>query len=295
MNIHHLELFYYVAKHGGIMEAVRRIPYGIQQPAVSGQIIQLEDNLGVKLFQRRPFSLSPEGHQLFDSIRPFFDNIEGICDQIRDGTSELIRLGAPTLALDRYFPDIIRSLRESLPGVKLALREGHHHHIQQMLENGHIDLAITPIEGSLPQGFETVSLMKIDVCLLVSKNSQIQSADHFWEQDRIAEPLISLPSTELVTKRFQSFLEGNSLSWPSLIELSSLDLIESYVASGIGVGLGVQNLSAEPSRDICRLPLEGIETITVGALWRKNLSRAGRHILDLCQEKASDLRKLQTN
>ena len=37
MNIHHLELFYFVVKHGGIAGAVRNIPYGIQQPAVSGQ------------------------------------------------------------------------------------------------------------------------------------------------------------------------------------------------------------------------------------------------------------------
>ena len=199
------------------------------------------------------------------------------------------------MVLDRYFPDIIRSLRKSLPGVKLALREGHHHHIQQMLERGQIDLGITPIEGSLPQNFETVSLMEINVCLLVSSNSRIQSADHFWKQDRIAEPLISLPSTELVTRRFQSFLESNSLTWPTLIELSSLDLIESYVASGIGVGIGVQNLSAEPSRDICRIPLKGIETITVGALWRKKLSRAGKHILQLCQEKADDLKKRQSS
>ena len=41
MNIHHLELFYYFAKHGGISEAVRNMPYGIQQPAISGQVIQL--------------------------------------------------------------------------------------------------------------------------------------------------------------------------------------------------------------------------------------------------------------
>ena len=32
MNIHHLELFYYVARHGGISEAVRKMPYGIQHP-----------------------------------------------------------------------------------------------------------------------------------------------------------------------------------------------------------------------------------------------------------------------
>jgi DNA-binding transcriptional LysR family regulator len=53
MNVHHLELFYYVAKHEGITEAVRKMPWGIQQPAVSGQILQLENSLGVKLFQRR--------------------------------------------------------------------------------------------------------------------------------------------------------------------------------------------------------------------------------------------------
>ncbi len=58
MNIHHLELFYFVAKHGGIAAAVRNIPYGIQQPAVSGQIAKLEESLGTKLFQRRPFALS---------------------------------------------------------------------------------------------------------------------------------------------------------------------------------------------------------------------------------------------
>jgi DNA-binding transcriptional LysR family regulator len=50
MNIHHLELFYYVARHKGISEAVRNIPYGIQQPAISGQILQLEDFLGTTLF-----------------------------------------------------------------------------------------------------------------------------------------------------------------------------------------------------------------------------------------------------
>ncbi len=54
MNIHHLEIFYYVARHGGITEAARNIPYGIQQPAVRGQVAQLEEFLGVALFHRRP-------------------------------------------------------------------------------------------------------------------------------------------------------------------------------------------------------------------------------------------------
>ena len=65
MNIHHLELFYYVARHGGISEAVRHMPYGIQQPAISGQVGALEDYLGTTLFHRRPFALTPAGEELF--------------------------------------------------------------------------------------------------------------------------------------------------------------------------------------------------------------------------------------
>src|SRR5437762_11761543 len=99
MNIHHLELYYYVAKHGGISEAVRNMPYGIQQPALSGQIIQLEEFLGVTLFQRRPFALTPAGHELFDFIKPFFDNLGPVADKLRGGAAQAIRIGASEIVL----------------------------------------------------------------------------------------------------------------------------------------------------------------------------------------------------
>ncbi|HWB61047.1 MAG TPA: LysR family transcriptional regulator, partial [Chthoniobacteraceae bacterium] len=76
MNVHHLELFYYVAKHGGISEAVRKMPYGIQQPAISAQILQLEESLNLILFQRRPFQLTPAGRELYEFVEPFFGRLD---------------------------------------------------------------------------------------------------------------------------------------------------------------------------------------------------------------------------
>ena len=81
MNVHHLELFYFVARHGGIMPAVRNIPYGIQQPAVSAQVAQLEEFLGATLFQRRPFALTPAGEKLYDFISPFFSKLDAVAVQ----------------------------------------------------------------------------------------------------------------------------------------------------------------------------------------------------------------------
>ena len=83
MNVHHLELFYYVAKHGGISPAVRHMPYGIQQPAVSGQILQLEETLGTKLFNRRPFALTPPGERLYAFIAPFFGQLGNVDAELR--------------------------------------------------------------------------------------------------------------------------------------------------------------------------------------------------------------------
>ena len=117
MNIHHLELFYFVAKHGGIAAAVRNIPYGIQQPAVSGQIAKLEESLGTKLFQRRPFALSPAGMELFEFIKPFFDNVEIVGEKLRQNRSPQLRIAAPSIVLHDYIPELLQKLRTKFPRV----------------------------------------------------------------------------------------------------------------------------------------------------------------------------------
>ena|SRR5438874_9503266 len=86
MNIHHLELFYFIATHGGITEAARKMPYGIQQPAISAQILRLEEHLGVKLFQRRPFHLTPAGRELYEFAAPFFSRVQETSERLRGET-----------------------------------------------------------------------------------------------------------------------------------------------------------------------------------------------------------------
>jgi DNA-binding transcriptional LysR family regulator len=108
MNVHHLELFCYVATHGGTMPAVRNIPYGIQQPAVSSQIAQLEGFLGVTLFHRQPFALTPPGEKLFEFIRPFFSNLEKVAGELPGGQARHIRIGTSTIVLREHLPELFR-------------------------------------------------------------------------------------------------------------------------------------------------------------------------------------------
>jgi DNA-binding transcriptional LysR family regulator len=267
MNVHHLELFYYVARHGGIMPAVRNIPYGIQQPAVSSQIGQLEEFLGVKLFHRRPFSLTPEGAKLYEFIRPFFSNLDKIAGEFQGGQARHIRIGASTIILRDHVPRLLQGVRKKFPGLKMSLREGFPAHLYALLEKDEIDLAITLMEKKNPPGFQSLTLLELPLVLLVEKGSRINSAEELWQRDRIDESLICLPPAESLSRNFLSQLNQLGVDWFPSIEASSTDLIETYVAKGLGIGLSVA-IPKKTQRDGVRtLPLPGFAPIKIGALW----------------------------
>jgi DNA-binding transcriptional LysR family regulator len=140
MNVHHLELFYYVAKHGGIMPAVRSIPYGIQQPAVSAQVAELEEHLSVTLFQRRPFSLTPAGKKLFDFVEPFFSKLDAVESELQGGEARNLRIGASTIVLREHLPELLQNLRKKFPNLRIGLREGHQPELENFLLKEEIDL-----------------------------------------------------------------------------------------------------------------------------------------------------------
>ena len=118
MNIHHLELFYYVARHGGISRAVRHMPYGIQQPAVSSQILLLEQDLGTKLFDRQPFQLTPDGRELYEFARPFFDHAAELAGRLREKREPKLRIAASEIVLRDYLPWVIREVKKQQPDLR---------------------------------------------------------------------------------------------------------------------------------------------------------------------------------
>lgn len=289
MNIHHLELFYYVARHGGIMEGVRNIPYGIQQPAVSGQVAQLEQHLGVTLFQRRPFALTPEGEKLYKFIQPFFSNLDKVATELQGGQVRHVRIGASTIILRDHLPGLLQDVRKKFPGLKVTVREGHPAHLEGLLQRDEIDLAVTLIEKKSTGGIRSLVLLELPLVLLVEKNSPILSAEQLWQSDKIDEPLICLPASEALSKNFLARISQLGVDWFPSIEASSVDLVETYVASGLGIGVSVAVPGKAPLPNVRALPLKGFPAVMVGALWRGKITPLLRAFLDDLQSRAKKL------
>ncbi len=268
MNVHHLELFYYVARHGGISEAVRNMPYGIQQPAISGQVIQLEEFLGVTLFHRRPFALTPQGKELFDFIKPFFDNLTPMAEKLRGGVSQHLRIAASETVLRNFLPDVLQELRQKFPKLKVTLREGYHPQVVTWLVQQEIDMSMGLLGEKPPAGVNAIPLFKLPLVLLVPKASRLKSAEELWQRDRIAEALITVPSNEPIRRAFQDGLNKRKVDWFSGIEVSSVEMVQTYVANGYGFGVTIHlpNLKLHPK--VMAFPLEGFEAVTFGILWQ---------------------------
>jgi DNA-binding transcriptional LysR family regulator len=268
MNIHHLELFYYVARHGGISEAVRHMPYGIQQPAISGQVVLLEDYLGTALFHRRPFALTAAGAELYASIKPFFEDVQSMADRIRGGVSQHLRIAASEIVLRDYLPELLHLTRRHFPRLKVTLREGYFPQVLDWFATQEIDVSVGLLSGKPPPGIQAEPLFKLPLVLMVPKNSPLKSAEQLWARDRIEETLINVPSNEPIRRAFQEGLAKRKVDWHNGIEVSTVELVQTYVRNGYGIGVTVGIPKAKFDPKVRLLPLPDFPVPVFGVLWQ---------------------------
>ena len=289
MNIHHLELFYYVAKYKGIAGAVRNMPYGIQQPAISAQVIQLENDLGMTLFQRRPFELTPAGVELFAFVQPFFENLNSVGETIRGGMVQTIRIGASGVVFREHLPKVLAASKTDFPTLRPILRVGIQPEIEKWLLEGDIDLGVTVIDTNPPSELKYDKLLELPMVLVVPSRTKLKSAAAILQQDRIEQTLISLPNNEGISRTFQKELAKRKIDWPSGMEMNSLDLIDNYVSSGFGVGLSLKLPQAKRTSGVKLLPLNDFPNVGIGALWRGQLTPLGESLVAHLKQHANTL------
>lgn len=267
LNPHHLELFYYVARHGGISAAVRHIPYGIQQPAVSLQIVRLEESLNSTLFHRRPFALTDAGEKLFDHVRPFFEGLPSVEEQLRNGEANLLRIGAAEIFQREYLPAVLAQLHAQTPRLRATLRTGTLPQFVEGLRAGELDVALGVHTGKPPTGIKSLPLAQFSPALLCKTTRRIKSAKEIWALDRIPFPLLTLPGHEPLCRSFADGLAKRGLTWEPAMELGSLQLVERYAQEDFGIGLTFSIKGKKPPAGMRLLPLEDFPPLTIAILW----------------------------
>lgn len=125
IEVRHLRIVESVSRTGSVSRAAERLH--LTQPAVSHALRDLEDRLGVTLFERqtRRMVATAEGRRLLESAGRVLDELRGVEHELaefRDGHRGLIRLATGCYTCYYWLPRLLASFAESWPGVDVELR-----------------------------------------------------------------------------------------------------------------------------------------------------------------------------
>ncbi|MFC7337549.1 LysR substrate-binding domain-containing protein [Haloferula chungangensis] len=276
-NLHHLELFYHVARAGGITAAVRTMPYGIQQPAISGQVAQLEAELGVRLFQRRPFTLTPAGRELYDFLAPFFGALPQMAERIAGKASKHLRMAAPATVIRDHLPQVLADIRKEQPELELSLIDAGQNRIFELLEQEEVDFAVAELEGRAPSGMKTEVLLSLPLVLLLPPGLAMPKAGLKALAEEAA--LVRTAEDTAIARLFAKGLNSKGIRWPARIEVNSIDLVHAYVAEGFGVGVSVPAPGVKFPKGVKAVELKGFPDLAIAGVWRGKLGPLASEVM----------------
>jgi LysR family transcriptional regulator, nitrogen assimilation regulatory protein len=232
MNIRQLRFFLQIAELGSMTRAAAFL--NIAQPALSRHVQQLEEELGVTLFQRsdRGVALTNAGLLLRDRATGLLQHFERVRQEVRDEfnepSGELTAAMPPSMLELVTLPSIVR-FRERYPAVLLRVIEGISGVLNawSMVQLGKADLAVVTNVEPLAT-LESSVFLREALCVIGPKSAGFDPARRVALEEVAARPLIVpgrpnslrlILETAMAERKFPLDIafEGNS---PNLILLA---------------------------------------------------------------------------
>ena len=254
----HLRSFHAVATHGSFTRASEML--NITQPRLSGQVKELEERYGTKLFIRhgRRIELTDIGKSAFSITRLIFrheEEVEHLLQSARALTSGQLRVGAdsPYIATP-----LLAQFQRLYPGIQISIQYGNSQQLMAWIVSRSCDVAFMP---NIPQEDERLYSIPLPPGRLVVFVNQ----DHDWAERR------SVTVEELVTQRivlrekgsrtrsiFEEAVSRAGHLLPDVMEISGREGVREAVAAGFGVGIVAENELVADSR-LRALPVSNAE------------------------------------
>jgi len=233
-----LKVFRTVAEHLNFRKAAEQL--FLTQPAITLQVKALEDDLGIRLFDRagNRVSLTPEGSILLAYANKISALVAQAEQQLgaHDGkVSGELSLGVSTTIAQYVLPRLLGAFLEEHPRVQFALHSGNTSEIVHLLLDNKLSLGL--IEGpARDRGIRTEPFMQDELVLIMPPAFE---PDHMSRAQLLASNLLMREQGSGSRRVVELALEHAGLklkSFHSVMDLDSTEAIKSAVEVGLGIG-----------------------------------------------------------
>ncbi|MBD2258300.1 LysR family transcriptional regulator [Pseudanabaena sp. FACHB-2040] len=272
MELRQLKYFVTVAEELNFRRAAERL--FMEQPPLSRQIRQLEDELSVELFyrSRRGVTLTPAGQAFLDEARLTLAQAERAAKVAQQAVQpKKLTVGFSICAFNRVLPEIIQSYRQQLPDVVVTLTEMSTEAQIQALLNGTIDIGFVHAPISHP-ALLTVTLLSEPLVVALPSNHPLTHQAQIDLRSLANEPFIVCPESVKpdLYGQFMRLCQEAGFSPQIVQEASPPEVVLGFVASGMGVSLVASGAEARHSAGVTYRALSTpTPLLEIAAAWRK--------------------------
>ncbi len=264
MNRNHLALFHTVAKAGGISRGA--LAAHVSQPAVSKQIAELEQALGVQLLDRQPRGcrLTEAGTILFAYAgrwRALEDDAERAIEEYRGLKRGRLALGASLTIGGYLLPGVIAEFHRGFPEVELALEIANTEQIRRSLLDDRIELGLT--EGPLEsEELDSTIFFQDELVAIAPAGHRLLRKPAVTVREMCREPLLMREEGSGTRAFVERTLRRHGIKVEPLLSLASPEAIKNAVAAGMGLAI-VSRLSVRLELEAGSLGIVALKDLAI--------------------------------
>ncbi|MET3292291.1 UNVERIFIED_CONTAM: DNA-binding transcriptional LysR family regulator [Brevibacillus sp. OAP136] len=234
IEIRQFQSFKAVVDLNSFTKAANALQYS--QASITSHIQQLEDELGVPLFDRlgKQIQLTAAGQELYQYVVELLTSYAKIkhisaTDETLKGE---IRIGASETMTVYKLGTVLATYKKRYPDVTFSLIDDYCQQLRERLHTGELDFAITLEPKVSDPQLTTEVIAEVPLVFIGEKNHSFQSIDDIKD-----ECIIFSEGNCALRRFFQGYLTEKGIPTGNYLEFSSMEAMKRCVASGLGISL----------------------------------------------------------
>jgi LysR family cys regulon transcriptional activator len=271
MNFQQLRSIREAARRGYNLTEVANVLF-TSQPGVSRQIRELEEELGVEIFERngkRLTGLTSPGKgilPIIDRLLLEAENLKQASEEFSGETKGTLTV-ATTHTQARYvLPEVVQSFRSAFPEVRVALQQSSPEHIAEWVLSGKADIGIATEGLSRFDDLISFPCYRWNHMVVVPDGHPLLEVETIGLEHLAAYPLITYDIGFTGRSHIDDAFNNAGLTTDIVLTAMDSDVIQKYVSLGLGVGI-VAAMAVEHGRE------KGLRAIDATHLFAENVTR----------------------
>jgi len=236
-------VFRETAKSGTISKAAERL--FVSQSAVSQAIMQLEDKIGGKLFDRsvRGVTLTAEGGVLFSHIDDailLIENAQAKFAEMKALRAGSIRIGASDTICSLFLLPLLRRFNDGHPEIKISVTNRTTRESIELLKHAAVDIAFVNLPVEEDGALDITPVKTIHDCFVAGEKYARLADKTMHLADLKSYPVLMLEQASNSRRQLDLFLAEQGVELKPAIELGSLALLSEFAKIGLGVAATIK-------------------------------------------------------